>query len=172
MNWKQVTSYRSNLNVPTQGSGQVEACGACDTLQNRATTGHNYCERVPSLLQTNEARCTELIDLGVGPAVEMQCNEEAFRAGLVTPFQDRGIVPADFHMAHAFGCRSVQVLQDQGWNRLAAVIGFVGLDVDAELVPRTSRDGKKSIGSEHQRPDVQSSVCIMRGHILGIPGNS
>jgi hypothetical protein len=101
----------------------------------------------------------------------VQGNEEALGAGLVTPFQDRGIVSANLNMAHTFGSSSVQVFQDQGWNRLTAMIGFIRLNIDAELVSRTSRDSKESIGSEGQRPNVQSSVRIMWGYILRITGN-
>lgn len=74
-------------------------------------------------------------------------------------------------MTNTLRSSAIQVFQDQGGYRLTSVVGPVGLDVDAELVPCARGDCKERIGSKYQRPNVERSVCIVRRHILRISGN-
>lgn len=74
-------------------------------------------------------------------------------------------------MTNTLGSSAIQVFQDQGGYRLTSVVGPVGLDVDAELVSSPCGNGKERIGSKYQRSNVERSVCIVRRHILRIPGN-
>lgn len=88
---------------------------------------------------TDEAARAELVDLGVGCAVQVQRNIVSLAPGLVRVPEHRRIVSTNLGTTRSVGCSSIEVVKNQTLDGVHAMVDTGRQDVDTEgvLVRRT-----------------------------------
>ena len=119
-------------------------------------------------VDADQSRCGELLDLGSRLAVQMKGNAVAICFGLVAPPHDGGVVASDLGGPGPRWCGPVEIFQDQGLDRMCAMVHSDRENVDEEgvLLRRTQSQLRRA--SQQQWPDVHGGGRSMRGYVFSV----
>ena len=98
----------------------------------------------------------------------MQSNAEALAPCLVTETQHRGVVATDLGATGTIGGSTVEVLKDEGVNRVHTVVDTSGHDKDDESVLLRRAETQLCGASEKKRTDVHGRAGTVRRDELSV----
>lgn len=154
--------------MPAEASCQLNAADTGDASDHVLAIRHHQPVALVLSLHTDEPRGTELIDLGGGQAIQMQRDAKAVLLRLLAPADHRRVIAAHLGGSRALRRRAVEVLEDEGICRMAAVVRIQGLDVHTEEVLLWRCQRQVGARPEDDGADVERRICVVRWHKLGV----
>ena len=162
-------AYRSAFDVPSKRLCDSANTVARDTFDDVLAVGHNDGDSLVGVaLDTNEAGGGELINLSSRPAVQVQSDTVTLAPRLVTETEDRRVVSTDLGATCAIGRRAVEVLKNEGIDRVHTVVDTSGHDKHDESVLFRRAQAQLRAASEQERSDVHGGTSAVRRDKLGI----
>jgi hypothetical protein len=162
-------AYRPALDLPAERLCDLAHAVAGDTLNHvLAVRDDDGDALLRSTVDTNEAGSGELVDLAPGRTVQVESDAEAFTSCLVAEAEHRSVVATDLGTASTVGGSAIEVLKDEGINRVNAVVHASRHDEDDESVLFGRAQAQLSRAAEQKRTDVHGRSCAVRRDILGV----
>lgn len=164
-------THRSLLHLPAKAPANLLDAVRGDTVNDGLGVGNDKCHVLAVLDGTNETTGAELVNLRVRSTVQVQGDAEALGSGSLAPAQHRRVVAADLGAAGSVWRGAVELVQDQGVDRMGAVVDTSRQDVDAEHVLLRRVQAQLGAGAVDLGPDVHGGARLVRGHVLSIEGD-
>lgn len=142
-----------------------------DGLDDVLAVGDDDGGPVPVPAHAEEARGRELVDLAPGLAVEVQRDAVARVPGALAVPQHGRVVAAHLGAARPLGGGAVKVLEDQGVDRVHAVVDARRHHEDHERVLVGRAEAELRARPEQQRPDVHGRAGLVGRDELGVQGH-
>jgi hypothetical protein len=162
-------TYRPALDLPAERLCDLAHAVAGDTLDHVLAVRDDDCDALlGSAVDTNEAGSGELVNLTPGRAVQVKSDAESFTPRLVAETEDGGVVATDLGTAGTVGSSTVEVLEDQGVDRVNAVVDASGHDEDNKSVLLRRTQAQLGRATKQKRTDVHGRSCAVRGNVLGV----
>ncbi|TKW51117.1 hypothetical protein CTA1_2783 [Colletotrichum tanaceti] len=165
-------TYHSLLDLPAEAARNVLDAVARDAVDDALGVRHDERDVVVALLlDADEAARAELVNVLVPDAVEVQRDAVALGAGAVAEAQDGRVVAADLGVPRAVGGGAVKVVEDEGVDRVGAVVDARGDDEDGEdvLLGRVQAElGRRAV---QLRADVHGGARLVGRDVAGVEGD-
>lgn len=160
------------FHLPPPAPGNMLDAVAGDAVNDALGVGHHEGHVVVrGGHDADEARGAKLVNLLVPGAVEVQRDAEALPLRLAAPLQDGRVVAADLGVAGAVGRRAVKLVQDEGLDRVRAVVHARGDDEDAKGVFLGGVQPQLRARPVQLGADVQRGPRLVGRHEAGVEGN-
>jgi hypothetical protein len=162
-------AYRPALDLPAERLCDLAHAVAGDTLNHVLAVRDNDGDALfRSAVDADEAGSGELVDLAPGGTVQVESDAEAFTSRLVAEAEHRSVVTTNLGTASTVGSSTVEVLENEGINRVNAVVHASRHDEDDESVLFGRAQAQLCGAAEQKRTDVHGRTCAVRRDILGV----